>query len=389
MNYIRLPNGNKKEIYDRFLSNGFIVKFIDENPKDIIDFFGKEVINYVDIVDENDNLVENIDLYMKYKQMNISEQEITEKEQRLVQAEYTEEKVDEESGDKIIIPHPAVYETIEKYKTVSMITVILEKPSTEEEIDNIKEVVGIKNVANMSIDEFKKYHKEEIGKLCTAAIENGVDVETSKGLEHFSYTIEDQSNIKDLIIIRLIVDFIKMQYGDKLTELLSTIGEDFEITFPYHSDKNLCDIYTADDILKIYMALSSNKTYHTTYCNLLNSMISESADMTTIKSITYGMDITDEKYLSVIDKVNKSKDTLLKLVELVLSKENTKDNNESESGSENDSKDTDGNKEIDESEDNSENKDNVNDTENVEKDENSTAKTDEIDTKDETDASIK
>ena len=52
----------------------------------------------------------------------------------------------------------------------------------------------------MILDEFKSYYKEQIGKECTAAIENGVDVETTLGKKHFSYTIEDQSNVKDLII---------------------------------------------------------------------------------------------------------------------------------------------------------------------------------------------
>lgn len=329
MKYIRLPNGNKKEVYSYFMSNGFIAKFIDSEPLGIINFFGKEVINYIDIVDDNDAIIESFNLCMKYKQMSVEDQQIVEKEYRLIRDEYSEEVLNEETGETVTISYPAQYETFDKYRTVSMVTIVLEKPSTEEEIDNIKEVVGIKNVANMSIDEFRKYHKEEIGKLCTTAIENGVDVETSKGLEHFSYTIEDQSNLKDLIIIRLIYAFIKMQYGDKLSEFKNSLGENFDdIMFPYHSDANLCDIYSANDILKIYMALSSNKTYHTTYCNLLNSMISEAVDMTSIKSVTYGMEITDEKYLAVIEKVNKSKDLLLKLVEIVLNEEsNNKESN--------------------------------------------------------------
>lgn len=329
MKYIRLPNGNKKEVYSYFMSNGFIAKFIDSEPLDIINFFGKEVINYIDIVDDNDAIIESFNLCMKYKQMSIEDQQIVEKEYRLIRDEYSEEVLNEESGETVTISYPAQYETFDKYRTVSMVTIVLEKPSTEEEIDNLKEVVGIKNVANMSIDEFRKYHKEEIGKLCTTAIENGVDVETSKGLEHFSYTIEDQSNLKDYIIIILIYAFIKMQYGDKLSEFKDSLGENFDdIMFPYHSDEKLCDIYSANDILKIYMALSSNKIYHTTHCNLLNSMISEAVDMTSIKSVTYGMEITDEKYLAVIEKVNKSKDLLLKLVEIVLNEEsNNKESN--------------------------------------------------------------
>lgn len=295
MKYIRLPNGNKRKVYEYYLSNGFIAKFIDEEVSDILNFFGKEIINYIDIVDEQENVLENFDIYMKYRQMNIANEEIIEYEKRLVKDAYDEEVIDEESNNRNIIHHPAVYERVEKKKTVLMMTIILEKPSPADEIDNIKSVVGIKNMANMNVDEFREYHKEEIGKQCTAAIENGVDVETSKGKQHFSYTIEDQSNIKDLVITALI--------------------SEFTLPLPYHADGILCDVYTPQDIIKIYMALSSNKTYHTTYCNILNAMLEDANDMETIKGIIYGMEITNEKYVGVMDKIDCSKNTLIKLVE--------------------------------------------------------------------------
>ena len=63
------------------------------------------------------------------------------------------------------------------------------------------------------------------------------------------------------------------------------------------------------------MLLCSNKTYHTTYCNVLNAMINEAKDLVSVKAITYGMEITDEKYLEVMTKINESKDALLTYVE--------------------------------------------------------------------------
>ena len=63
------------------------------------------------------------------------------------------------------------------------------------------------------------------------------------------------------------------------------------------------------------MLLCSNKTYHTTYCNVLNAMINEAKDLASVKAITYGMEITDEKYLEVMSKINESKDALLTYVE--------------------------------------------------------------------------
>lgn len=67
--------------------------------------------------------------------------------------------------------------------------------------------------------------------------------------------------------------------------------------------------------IEYYMSLCSNKTYHTTYCNVLNAMINEAKDLVSVKAITYGMEITDEKYLKVMSKINESKDALLAYVE--------------------------------------------------------------------------
>ena len=147
----------------------------------------------------------------------------------------------------------------------------------------------------MTLDEFKNYYKTQIGKECTAAIENGVDVETTLGKKHFSYTIEDQSNVKDLII--------------------AAIFTDFTLPLPYHADGEPCTLYQPNDIRNIYMSLCSNKTYHTTYCNVLNAMINEAKDLVSVKAITYGMEITDEKYLDVMSKINESKNALLTYVE--------------------------------------------------------------------------
>ena len=171
----------------------------------------------------------------------------------------------------------------------------LAKPSIREEVENIKSVVGIVNTNSMNVDEFRNYYKEQIGKQCTAAIENGLDIETSLGTQHFSYTIEDQSNIKDLILTAELTDFA--------------------LSLPYHADGELCTLYPAIDIFKIYMSLSANKTYHTTYCNVLNAMLKETKDVESIKKITYGMEITDEKYTGIIKTITNSKNTLLSAVE--------------------------------------------------------------------------
>lgn len=299
MKYVRLQDGTKMKIYDVDITNACILKFTDTTVDDVKEFLGSEVIDSIDIIDENGKLISNHKLNMKRKTIMCESRTVTEYEDRVVQEAYDETiKVtdpDTKEETEQTIHHDAVTEKIAKEKEIELIIAILEKPSFEEELDVVKSTVGIVNTNNMTLDEFKTYYKGVIGKACTAAIEGGVDVETSFGKQHFSYTIEDQSNIKDLIITGII--------------------SDFSLPLPYHADGHLCDTYQPEDILKIYMALSSNKTYHTTYCNILNAMIAEAKDMTSVKSITYGMEITNEKYTGVVTKINESKDALLKVVE--------------------------------------------------------------------------
>lgn len=297
--YLKLPNG-KKELYSCAITNACILRFLNTNVESVKNFIGAEIIDYINIVDENDKVLESHDIYMKRKTIMSETTTITEYEDRIVKEAYTEEieVVDPITQETILqtVEHEAVIEKIEKKIPVEMTVAILEKPSIQEEVDSIKTTVGIKNPNNMNLEEFKNYYKEEIGKQCTKAIEDGVDVDTvDYGKKHFSYTIEDQSNIKDLIITAILTNF--------------------SLPLPYHADGELCNTYPAKDILKIYMSLSSNKTYHTTYCNVLNEMIMNAKDIMAVKSITYGMKINETKYKEVMKKVNDSKYALLALVE--------------------------------------------------------------------------
>lgn len=296
--YLRLPNGNKINYYNLTITNSLIVKFVDADIKELKNFFGTDIIDYVDIVDDDNNILESHTVYMKRTSILTESSTIINYEDRIVKEAWTEvqQTIDSETGEskEITIDHPAEIEKIAKEKICDITTVILEKPSLSEEIDNVKNAIGIVNTNNMTLDEFKNYYKTLIGKSCTLAIESGLDVETSKGIQHFSYTIEDQSNIKDLVMTAELTNFT--------------------LPLPYHADGELCNTYQPTDILNIYMSLSSNKTYHTTYCNILNAMILEAKDMETIKGITYGMEITDEKYTDVMKKINESKDALLAYV---------------------------------------------------------------------------
>lgn len=308
--FIRLPNGGTKEIYSYlFGDDESTIQFVDQEYNDIKSFFGSEILDYIDLIDEENKLLSTVNIYQKVAAITCTTDVITEYEKRLAQEEYdqTVTEYDEET-DTIIektVHIPAQYQDVPKYRTTELIIVKLAKPSIREEVENIKSVVGIVNTNSMTLEEFRDYYKEQIGKQCTAAIESGLAIETSLGNQHFSYTIEDQSNVKDLVMTAELTDFT--------------------LPLPYHANGELCTLYPATDILKIYMSLSANKTYHTTYCNVLNAMLKDAKDIDSIKKITYGMEIVDEKYTDVIKTIIESKDALLAAVEKKLQTLTTKD----------------------------------------------------------------
>ena len=230
--FIRLPNGGSKEIYCYlFGDDESTIQFVDQEYNDIKSFFGSEILDYIDLVDEENKLLSTVNIYQKVAAITCTTDVITEYEKRLVQEEYDQTVTE--------------YDDVPKYRTTELIIVKLAKPSIREEVENIKSVVGIVNTNSMTLEEFRDYYKEQIGKQCTAAIESGLAIETSLGNQHFSYTIEDQSNVKDLVMTAELTDFT--------------------LPLPYHANGELCTLYPATDILKIYMSLSVNKTYHTTY----------------------------------------------------------------------------------------------------------------------------
>lgn len=316
--YVRLPNGNKMQIYSCSITNSCILKFIDTDVQTVKEFLGNDLIDYIDIVDSFGKVLSTHQVNGINKDVLSTTEKITEQEKRLISSAYDEEVsyTDENGEEKTkIVYHEPQYEIINKDKYIQVIVAPLETPTISDQIKQIKDEVGIVSTNNMTLDEFREYYKSQIGKECREKIETGVDVETSKGVQHFSYNSDDQSNIKDLIITTILSLLLQIILGK----------EPSEIHLPYHADKNLCTIYSSEDILKAYMMLSANKTYHTTYCNILNNMLYNATDMESIKNITYGMEITDEKYLEVLNEVNNSKDILLNLAEQLIEKMNPKE----------------------------------------------------------------
>lgn len=110
----------------------------------------------------------------------------------------------------------------------------------------------------------------ELSSNCQSAIYSGVDV----GDKHYSYTIQDQTNLKNAI----------------------NIAAQTSLAVPYHADNESCSLYTLTQLQEIYTAQQINLTKHQTYFNQMKKYITNTfTDRNMIKelqNIVYGHALT-------------------------------------------------------------------------------------------------
>lgn len=123
-----------------------------------------------------------------------------------------------------------------------------------------------------TIEEVRAEKLNEMSSICEQVIYSGVDVKLSTGEKHFSLEVADQSNIDGI--------FNAVVWG--ATE------------YPYHADGEPCAMYSAADIMTLYVAYKSFVTKQTTYCNALRQWIKRVDDKETLKAIEYGANLPDD-----------------------------------------------------------------------------------------------
>lgn len=164
---------------------------------------------------------------------------------------------------------------IDADETIDAVRVVFKKTSITEKVAELdRKINGKVNEASMSLEEYAEYKITQLGEECRKRVQEGLDVETSKGKMHFTYNYDDQFNIKTLFDSAVLV----------------------KMDVPYHSSKNICTIFTWEDAIKIYVALEGNLLYHMTYCNALNTTIRE--DMNSkeqIAAVTYGQEVPENR----------------------------------------------------------------------------------------------
>ena len=119
-----------------------------------------------------------------------------------------------------------------------------------------------------TLEELRADKETEISDACNTAIVAGMDVETSRGTEHFALHETDQIN---------------------LTTALSTV-ETGAAGYPYHADGQLCRMFTWEEIEAIAKASIQHKLYHTTLCNHLLTWARRAETVEELGGITYSAD---------------------------------------------------------------------------------------------------
>ena len=115
-------------------------------------------------------------------------------------------------------------------------------------------------------DSIKAEKIAEIKKDCEDYIYAGTSVTYTDGaIEHFTYTLADQSNISEMF-----------------TAIMAGATE-----YPYHADGEICKIYSKEQIVTIYGTLSLFKTEATTYHNSLKAQINGMTDADAISATKF------------------------------------------------------------------------------------------------------
>ncbi len=142
-------------------------------------------------------------------------------------------------------------------------------------IEDVVEIIGEDNALSFIM----AAKLAEISNMCNAVIVAGVDIELGEESVHFNLSIEDQSNINNLF---------------RVVELGGS-------EFPYQSDGGVCRVYSANEIVQIYIAAQTLITTQTTYHNELKQYVQSLDNAEAISSVEYGMTLP-EPYLTEMNE---------------------------------------------------------------------------------------
>lgn len=285
--FVRLPNGDMIELYEENISNSYCVfKFVNKDFNEIRKFFGTEIIDYVDILDKYKNFMKSYNIYAKVSECIHQNILIDQPKTVVVTEAYTETipaVVDEKTGDIIteeqVIEHPAVMDTVTKQVSAEMIKVVFEKPKAEDEINNIKKIVGIVNTNSMNLDEYKEYYiKQSNIKLSEYLAEHPL-VSTCHGSKEGIYNITKDK--QDLMTSNYITYTVKKKNVDPDTVLTwNESGEE-------------CEVWEESEFLQLIVEIEAVVKPLVSQQQSIEKQILSATDFNSVKNISLDYSIAD------------------------------------------------------------------------------------------------
>jgi hypothetical protein len=123
----------------------------------------------------------------------------------------------------------------------------------------------------------------ELSKVCETTIINGLDIQTTVGLEHFSLKITDQLDMSN-------------QYSTILAGATAV---------PYHADNTICRMFSAEEIGNVIASSVDFVTYNRTYFNYIKEVVKRCTTEAEIVTIVWGTSLPidlDNKFIGISGK---------------------------------------------------------------------------------------
>ena len=183
---------------------------------------------------------------------------------------------------ELVIPTPIANEN---YKFVEWSPSIPNKGDVTESVSFVAifEYVPTEEELLSQLEIMKQDKISELSSECESAIYRGVDINE----KHYSYTLQDQSNLENAI----------------------NISSQTGLDVPYHADGESCALYSLMQLQEIYVAEQVNLTKHQTYFNQMKQYILDTfTDINMIdelQSIVYGTELTGtylDSYNNIIEQ---------------------------------------------------------------------------------------
>ena len=155
--------------------------------------------------------------------------------------------------------------------------------ATLTKVDLVKQVQQLDEKVNpiidfdsMSLDEYKQWKINQLSTMGEQTIFTGTDIELTDGtVKNFTYDLEDQSNLLNAMFI--------IQALDDLT-----------ITIPYHGHGEPCELYSALDILAVYIALQIFSTTIQTLVNMKINWVRKCETKEEVQAIEFDTPLPEE-----------------------------------------------------------------------------------------------